>query len=80
MGTSPALRGVLDVVAKVADTDSTVLITGESGTGKELIARAIHYNSRRGADVSSPSTAAPFPRSCSSPSSSATCAGPSPTP
>jgi DNA-binding NtrC family response regulator len=47
IGTSPALRSVLDVVAKVAETDSTVLITGESGTGKELIARALHYNSRR---------------------------------
>ncbi len=47
VGNSPALRSVLDVVAKVADTDSTVLVTGESGTGKELIARAIHYNSRR---------------------------------
>jgi DNA-binding NtrC family response regulator len=47
VGNSPALRRVLDVVAKVADTDSTVLVTGESGTGKELIARAIHYNSRR---------------------------------
>ena len=47
IGTSSALRGVLDVVSKVSDTDSTVLITGESGTGKELIARAIHYNSRR---------------------------------
>jgi DNA-binding NtrC family response regulator len=47
VGASPALRAVLDVVAKVADSDSTVLITGESGTGKELIARAIHYNSRR---------------------------------
>jgi DNA-binding NtrC family response regulator len=47
VGTSPALRSVLELVSKVADTDSTVLITGESGTGKELIARAIHYNSRR---------------------------------
>ncbi len=47
IGASAALRGVLDAVAKVADTDSTVLVTGESGTGKELIARALHYNSRR---------------------------------
>jgi DNA-binding NtrC family response regulator len=47
VGQSAALRGVLDLVGKVADSDSTVLITGESGTGKELIARAIHYNSRR---------------------------------
>jgi DNA-binding NtrC family response regulator len=47
VGHSGALRSVLDVVSKVARTDSTVLVTGESGTGKELIARAIHYNSRR---------------------------------
>jgi transcriptional regulator with GAF, ATPase, and Fis domain len=47
VGQSPALRHVLDQVARVADTDSTVLITGESGTGKELIARANHYNSKR---------------------------------
>ena len=47
IGASPALRAVLDLVSKVAETDSTVLITGESGTGKELIARALHYNSRR---------------------------------
>jgi DNA-binding NtrC family response regulator len=47
VGTSAALRRVLDTVEKVADTDSTVLITGESGTGKELIARALHFNSRR---------------------------------
>jgi len=47
VGTSSALRSVLDVVGKVAQTESTVLITGESGTGKELIARAIHYNSAR---------------------------------
>jgi len=47
IGNSSALREALDVVSKVADAESTVLITGESGTGKELIARAIHYNSRR---------------------------------
>jgi DNA-binding NtrC family response regulator len=47
VGSSPALRSVLELVDKVADSDSTVLITGESGTGKELIARAIHFNSRR---------------------------------
>jgi PAS domain S-box-containing protein len=47
VGESPALRAVLARVAKVAPTDSTVLITGETGTGKELIARAIHKRSRR---------------------------------
>jgi DNA-binding NtrC family response regulator len=47
VGSSSALRGVLEVVDKVAETDSTVLVTGESGTGKELIARAIHFNSPR---------------------------------
>jgi DNA-binding NtrC family response regulator len=47
VGKSSALQQVLEVVEKVSDTESTVLITGESGTGKELIARAVHYNSRR---------------------------------
>ena len=47
VGESPALRAVLTRVAKVAPTDSTVLITGETGTGKELIARAIHKRSNR---------------------------------
>jgi PAS domain S-box-containing protein len=47
VGESPALQTVLGRVAKVAPTDSTVLITGETGTGKELIARAIHKRSRR---------------------------------
>lgn len=44
---SPKMRKVLDLVAQVAPTRSTVLIQGESGTGKELIARAIHFMSPR---------------------------------
>ncbi len=47
VGSSESLRAVLVQVAKVAPTDSTVLILGETGTGKELIARAIHKRSRR---------------------------------
>jgi len=47
VGSSPALQIVLSQVAKVAPTESTVLITGETGTGKELIARAIHKRSHR---------------------------------
>ncbi len=49
VGSSPALQAVLSRVAKVAPTDSTVLINGETGTGKELIARAIHKRSQRSA-------------------------------
>jgi transcriptional regulator with GAF, ATPase, and Fis domain len=49
VGASPPLQAVLAHVAKVASTDSTVLITGETGTGKELIARAIHKRSPRSA-------------------------------
>src|SRR6267154_1972827 len=47
VGTSAALRSVLDMVRVVAATDSTVLIEGETGTGKELIAHAIHNASQR---------------------------------
>ena len=47
VGNSPHLQTVLSRVAKVAPTESTVLVTGETGTGKELVARAIHRLSRR---------------------------------
>jgi DNA-binding NtrC family response regulator len=47
IGKSAGLRQVLDMIDRVADTDSTVLIQGESGVGKELVARAIHQNSLR---------------------------------
>jgi formate hydrogenlyase transcriptional activator len=47
IGHSPAIRAVLARVARVAPTESTVLITGETGTGKELVARAIHKRSQR---------------------------------
>jgi transcriptional regulator with GAF, ATPase, and Fis domain len=47
IGQSAALQPVFEAIQKVADTDSTVLISGESGTGKELVARAIHLLSSR---------------------------------
>ena len=47
IGTSPKMQDVLKMIEKVADSDSTILILGESGTGKELVARALHFNSRR---------------------------------
>jgi len=47
IGDSEKMRQIFEIIEKVADTDSTILILGESGTGKELIAKAIHYNSYR---------------------------------
>ncbi|HWF19679.1 MAG TPA: sigma-54 dependent transcriptional regulator [Verrucomicrobiae bacterium] len=47
IGTSTPMQGVFKMIERVADTDSTILILGESGTGKELVARALHFNSRR---------------------------------
>ena len=47
LGANSQMRGVLDKIKLVAETDSTVLIVGESGTGKELVANALHQNSPR---------------------------------
>ncbi len=47
IGESEAMQNVFNMVEKAASTSYTVLITGESGTGKELIARGIHYKSKR---------------------------------
>lgn len=49
LGHSPKLLHVLDVAARAAQSDATVLINGETGTGKELLAKAIHFNSPRSA-------------------------------
>ena len=46
-GSSDAIKATIDMIARVADSDVTVLITGESGTGKELVARALHEQSSR---------------------------------
>jgi len=47
IGKSQAMMQVFEMIKTVADTSSTVLISGNSGTGKELVARALHFNSRR---------------------------------
>lgn len=47
IGESKVMHDVYDIMARVADTDTTILLRGESGVGKELVAQAIHYNSRR---------------------------------
>ena len=46
-GSSVKMQDVFKMIERVADTESTVLILGESGTGKELVAKALHFNSRR---------------------------------
>jgi DNA-binding NtrC family response regulator len=47
LGTSPAMLKMCELVTRVAETETTVLVTGESGTGKELVARALHAKSGR---------------------------------
>src|SRR5262245_36542843 len=47
IGSAPKMQDVFKMIERVADTESTILVLGESGTGKELVARALHFNSRR---------------------------------
>jgi DNA-binding NtrC family response regulator len=47
IGKSPSMQKIYDLIERISDTSSNVLITGESGTGKELVAKAIHYNGIR---------------------------------
>ena len=47
IGKSPAMQMIYELIERISDTSSNVLITGESGTGKELVAKAIHYNGCR---------------------------------
>jgi sigma-54 dependent transcriptional regulator, flagellar regulatory protein len=62
IGTSPVMREVFKILAKVAPTDSTVLVSGESGTGKELLVRALHRNSPRAQEPFVPINCGAIPR------------------
>jgi len=63
VGESPAVRRVLDLVARAAPTSVSVLVTGESGTGKELVARLIHEKSARKSAPFIPINCASLPES-----------------
>lgn len=62
VGNSIPIQNVIKFIGKIADTDSTVLITGESGTGKELVAKTIHYNSSRSKKPFIPLNCAALPK------------------
>ena len=47
IGRSPAMQRVFEMIERLKDTDTNVVITGESGTGKELVARSLHYSGKR---------------------------------
>lgn len=68
VGHSPKMIKILHLVSQVSDTNAPVLIEGESGSGKELVARAIHYNSRRRAMPIVSINCGPFRRACWNPS------------
>jgi nitrogen regulation protein NR(I) len=62
IGDSAQMQKVYELIEKVADTDSTIMITGKSGTGKELIAKTIHFNSSRSPKPFVPLNCAAIPR------------------
>jgi two-component system, NtrC family, response regulator PilR len=62
IGDSPRMQKVYEMIEKIADTDSTVMITGESGTGKELVAKTIHFNSSRSQGPFVPLNCAAIPK------------------
>ena len=80
LGKSKPMQAVFDLIKRVADSPTNILITGESGTGKELVAKAIHYNSDRKEAPLSQSIVRRFPSSSWKANSSDTCGDRSPTP
>lgn len=62
IGNSRPMQKVLDMIERIADADTTILIMGESGTGKELVARIIHANSRRSQGPFVPLNCAAIPK------------------
>ncbi len=62
IGDSPRMQQVYEMIEKIFDIDSTILITGESGTGKELIAKTIHFNSSRAQQPFVPLNCAAIPK------------------
>jgi len=60
IGQSPKMLTLYDLLEKVSNTKTNILITGDSGTGKELVAKAIHYNSPRKKNLSLPSIVEQF--------------------
>ena len=61
LGKSKPMREVFDLIRRVADSQTNILITGESGTGKELVAKALHFNSQRKSEPFVPVNCAAIP-------------------